>query len=105
MSAEEEYLMPLGREQITVGAVVESLTPPANTKVVLVENIPPSLGSIRWTDIGGPPVGGGISGYGHFLVPGSVFEYRGDASAFQMIRDGADDATIEVTYYECLPCK
>jgi hypothetical protein len=91
---------PIDREKITVGASVVTLVPPIGTDLAWIENIPvPGNGRVRWTDTGTAPSGGGASGFGHFLIPGTSINYTGDVSAFSMIRDASQNAVIEVTYY------
>lgn len=93
-------LTPLGHEQLSVGVVPVGLpSVPAGTDLALIENIPRESQDVRWTDAGGPPSGGGASGFGHYLGRGTTIEYRGDFAAWQAVRDRGPDATLEITYY------
>lgn len=91
---------PIEHESITVGAAVVTLSPPPGTDLAWIENIPVAgNGRVRWTDTGPPPAGGGAAGLGHFLIPGASIGYTGDVASFSMVRDGAQNAVIEITYY------
>jgi hypothetical protein len=93
-------LVPLGSEQLVVGAVVATPTPPPLTKRVKIENVPASIGRVRMTYDGTAPVPGGLAGNGHFLNPGSIEYYDGDPTAMQFIQDGSDPANVVISYFD-----
>lgn len=93
-------LTPLSRERLEVEGVAVGLpSVPVGTDMALIENIIRQTQNVRWTDEGTPPVGGGASGFGHYLGRGTTIEYRGDFSAWQAIRDQGGTAVLEITYY------
>lgn len=88
----------LGRQRITVGNVVVTLSPPAGTDFAIIENTPVGSGRVRWTGDGVAPTGGGVTGSGHFLMPGTVINYSGVIGLFSMIRDTTLSGIVEVSY-------
>ena len=77
------------------------LTIPAGTDTILVENIVASNRSVRWRGDGTNPLGGGLSGAGHYLVPGATISYSGDPADLLFTKDQlGGNAVLEVSYYQ-----
>jgi len=89
----------IGRQRLTVSNTALTLTipsdtngRPANFALMTVETNP-----VRWTIDGTTPV---AVTTGHKLNAGDALELRGqdNLASFKVIRDGAADAALEVTY-------
>lgn len=50
---------------------------------------------VRWRDDGTNPT----AAIGQPIAGGGVLEFEGDLNAFKLIRSGAADATVNVSYY------
>lgn len=85
-------LTPKGYEQITVSTLVKSLTVPAGAKKAILRV---STNPIRWRDDGIAPT----AAIGMPLVADNEREFEGVLEAVRLIRSGAADATVDVSYY------
>lgn len=103
ISTKDAAVANLGHEVITVpnSPATIGLTVPANTDIALIENFFSSNRSVRWRGDGTLPVGGGNSGAGHWLTPGTSIEYTGDPTNILFTKDIAGGtAVLEVSYYQ-----
>lgn len=93
-------LTALGHEQITVTNVPVGLTVPVGARIALIENAPfGPVGTVRWRDDGGVPVGGGTAGIGHYIRAGVSIEYAADLAGISFVRDAAQNGSLEISYY------
>jgi hypothetical protein len=99
MATPHPLYKPLGYMQLTVGtpaALIEDHTGgdtiPEHARRALIQA---EAETIRWRDDGTGPT----DSAGMLLLEGADMLYEGDIRAIRLIRDGASDATVNVTFY------
>jgi hypothetical protein len=90
-------MTPRGFQPLTVSTTAVGLTVPAAVAEANFAFVRCETTNVRWRDDGTAPtaaVGGGT-----LMEVGEALEYDGNLRAIKFIRDGAADATLDITYY------
>jgi hypothetical protein len=86
---------PLGFTQVTVGAAVARLAPPDRARSAALQVL---SGALRWRVDGAAPT----ATTGHRVETGAWVDISGRATlaGLAMVRDGATDAVVAVTFFD-----